>query len=86
MTFEDVCAECLLNKELVREWNRLTGHLLGVPRSPIEAVIDKACGYNPYEKAMPEFISFVWEFIWIPLIGQSIAKQKDNTLAITETT
>jgi hypothetical protein len=72
MIFSEVCAECLANDDLVREWNRLTGHRLGVSRLPIVQMIDKACGYNPDEKAMPDFISFVWNYIWLPLVNKNI--------------
>ena len=67
MTFAEVCAECLANDELVKEWNRLTGHQLGVPRSPVEIAIDKASGYDPDTEAMPDFVDFVFECVWVPL-------------------
>jgi hypothetical protein len=67
MTFEDTCKFCLECKELVREWNRLTGHKLRVSRSPIIMAIDRACGYDPHTEAMAEFVDFVYEFIWLPL-------------------
>jgi len=67
MTFKECCSVCLSDKDFVREWNRLTGNKLCVSCTPIEMAIDKACGYNPDEKAMPEFISFIWEYIYLPL-------------------
>jgi hypothetical protein len=78
MTFSEACSECIANEDFVREWNRLTGHKLGVSRSPLEAAIDKACGYNPDEKAMPDFVEFVHECIWLPLINQYIAWENAN--------
>jgi hypothetical protein len=70
MTFSEVCAECLANDELVREWNRLTRHRLGVSRPPAVQMTDKACGYDPDKDAMPDFISFVWGYIWLPLANK----------------
>jgi hypothetical protein len=70
MNFREVCAECLDNKDFVKEWNRLTGNKLGEARTPLQAAIDTACGYDPDEKAMPEFIEFVHEYIWLPLLAR----------------
>jgi hypothetical protein len=77
MTFNEVCSFCLSQKNFVREWNRMTGHKLGVSRTPIETAIDKACGYDPNEKAMLEFVEFVREYIWLPLIEQQIECYKN---------
>jgi hypothetical protein len=66
---------CIENKVFVREWNRLTGNNLGVTRTPIEIAIDKACGYDPNEKAMPEFVDFIMEYIWLPVAVQEMKKQ-----------
>jgi len=41
MTFIDACKECISTKDFVEQWNRLTGHKLGVPRTGIEMAIDK---------------------------------------------
>ena len=48
LTFPAVAVECLANRELVREFNRLSGtHLLeGNKRAPIEKMIDEATGYQ----------------------------------------
>ena len=67
MTFLEVCQECISNKELVAQWNRLTGYKLGVVRAPIIAAIDKTCGYDPDIEALPEFINFIYEYVWAPL-------------------
>jgi hypothetical protein len=67
MTFEDVCKVCLSNDDLVRGWNRLTGNKLGVSRPPVVAAIDEACGYDPNAVAMPDFVEFVYEYIYLPL-------------------
>ena len=64
MNFTQCCQECIANKELVHEWNRLTGHHLGERRNPIDKAIDDACGYDPDMEAMPDFVNFVYEYIW----------------------
>jgi hypothetical protein len=74
MTFPELCAMCLENNDFVREWNRLTGHKLGVTRTPIEIAIDKTCGYDPNEKAMPEFVDFIMEYIWLPVAMQEMKR------------
>jgi len=68
MTFIDACKECISTKDFVEQWNRMTGHKLGFPRTGIEMAIDKACGYDPDMKAMPDFVDFVYEYIWLPLV------------------
>lgn len=72
MTFKDVCMECIGTPELVKEWNRLTGHHLGERRDGIVSMIDKACGHEPDEAAIPDFIAFVYDYIWLPLIGGNV--------------
>lgn len=69
MDFQTVVMECYDNKEFVREFNRLTGNNLKQSRDRFISMIDNACGYNPDEKGMIEFIQFVEEFIWMPLIA-----------------
>jgi hypothetical protein len=69
MTFQEVCNICISNEDLIREWNRLTGHKLGVSRLPLIIGVDKVCGYDPNEKAMPDFINFVFKYIWLPLVN-----------------
>ena len=74
MTFQEVCDVCITHDSLVKEWNRLTGNKLGVERTPIVKMIDEACGHDPDMKAMGEFVDFVYEFIWLPLVeGKGIA-------------
>jgi len=70
MTFIDVCKECISTKDFVKEWNRLTGHRLGFMCTPFETAIDKACGYDPDITAMPDFVDFVYKYIWLPLVKQ----------------
>mgnify|MGYP001351158969 CR=1 FL=1 len=68
MNFTECCSTCIGNAELVDEFNRLSGHKLGKPRSGIEKAIDKACGYDQDMAAMPDFVDFVYRCIWLLLI------------------
>lgn len=74
MTFSEVLIECCLNKELVKQFNRLCGTNLSFEdnRKPIERMIDEATGYqNPFKNNKEDlfkFFDFVLECVWIPLI------------------
>lgn len=70
MTFEQCCSECLSNKELIREFNRLTGLHLGESRTGIEIAVDEACGRDPDAESIPEFVSFVYDCVWSRLVVQ----------------
>lgn len=72
MTFEECCSECLNNKYLVDEFNRLTNSGIGLKRNDIIMAIDKACGYDPNKEDMPKFVAFVYNFIWIPMVCKEI--------------
>lgn len=65
--FAKVVTVALCQPELVSEFNRLTGHHLQQRRTPIETAIDGACGYDPDGEAMPDFIRFVFDYIYKPL-------------------
>lgn len=67
MTFHECVLECAANRELVAEYDRLTGSRLGqLPnRSPIEQMVDEASGRNNTEAA--KFAVFVHEFVWTRL-------------------
>ena len=76
MTFNDVLFESCQHPELVREFDRLSGtNVMGVlydKRPPIVRMIDDATGYQKVldQKAhadMQQFISFVFEFIFLRL-------------------
>ena len=72
MDFQEVCLECIRNKELVGEYNRLTGKRLGVDsRAPIEKIIDETIGYQAEldKKEMGFFVLFVLDVIWLPVIA-----------------
>ena len=70
MTFQDCLYHCIANKELVREFNRLSGHHLGERRDGITKAIDEACHFDPDMEAMPDFVAFVYECIWLTLSQQ----------------
>lgn len=67
MDFAQACAETALIPEFVANYNRLTGNNFQVPhtRSPIEAMVDKACGYNGInEEEATKFANFFYEYVW----------------------
>ena len=70
MTFLEVLTECSMNKELVKQFNRLSGTNLSFEdkREPIERMVDDATGYNnPFKnkhEEMIQFIRFVFECVW----------------------
>uniref|UniRef100_A0A6M3LRZ0 Uncharacterized protein n=1 Tax=viral metagenome TaxID=1070528 RepID=A0A6M3LRZ0_9ZZZZ len=74
MNFSEVAIECVGNHELVSEFNRLTGCKLGIDtRAPIEKMIDDATGYEPEIEDMRKFVAFVFDCIWMPLVGNEVA-------------
>lgn len=56
--------EAIETPELVVEFNRLYEASLGKPLSPIEKMVDKACGKD--ESDMRGFIEFVHDCIYTP--------------------
>ena len=62
MTFQETCGQCISDKALISEFNRLTGNHLGGPRSGIERMVDSACGFDQDKEAIPDFVRFVYEF------------------------
>ena len=70
MTFEECCSECLKNKDLLKEFNRLSGLHLGEKRDGFQKLIDNACEYDPDKEAMPAFVDFVYSCIWSPLVQE----------------
>lgn len=68
MTFEECCLQCAKNDELVKQFNRLTGHSLKEKRTPIQKVIDDSCNYNSDKEASPDFSQFIFNYIWLPLV------------------
>ena len=81
MTFEECLRECLMNQELVKEFDRLQGtHLMSLvrdTRAPIVRMIDKATGYQEvldrqHHEDMQKFITFAYEYIWSRLAIEMI--------------
>lgn len=67
MTFQECVLQCAANKELVAEFDRLSGTSLGESRSPLDRLIDEATGRE--EDEIKEFVKFVFLCIWLPLIS-----------------
>jgi len=76
MTFNDCVLECLENKELIKEFDRIKGTKVMQAfydnRSPIVRMIDEATGYDKvtkkeYSKDVMEFLRFCYECIWMRL-------------------
>ncbi|MBD5534572.1 MAG: hypothetical protein HDQ99_02710 [Lachnospiraceae bacterium] len=70
--FLNVCSLCLENDSLVNEFCRLKGLKRPDKRSPIEIQIDSACGYDAGMDFMRQFIEFIREFIYIPLLARQM--------------
>lgn len=66
-SFTECLAQAARTPELVKEFDRLTGHHLSEVgrRSPINAMVDEATGRD--DAALKEFASFVMVYIWMPL-------------------
>lgn len=67
MNFDQVLQHCAGNKELVTQFDRLTGSNLSLKGAPLDVAIDKASGRTDAELAA--FVAFVFNFVWLPLIG-----------------
>ena len=77
MEFNDVVLECLMNKELVAQFDRLNHSnltsLIRDTRTPIEKMIDEATGYQKVldykiRNDMHDFLDFVFECIYLRLL------------------
>lgn len=62
-------AECLLvcgsHRELIQEYDRMTGSNLSFRGTQMDLAVDKACGRQ--ESEVPAFAEFVREYIWLRL-------------------
>lgn len=71
MTFYDCLLECATNKELIFQFNRLSGCNLGPDnRTQLEKMIDAATGYDnelkqKQDDELYQFIEFVYDVIWL---------------------
>lgn len=66
MKFEECVFECIHNKELVINFNRLYGTTIGVPTTSINTMIDRVSGYE--QDQYNKFFKFVMQYIWAPLV------------------
>lgn len=67
MDFAQACAEAAMIPEFVENYNRIMGANFQIPkaRSPIEQMVDKACGYSDInEEETRKFAAFFYEFVW----------------------
>lgn len=62
MTFPEVVMECFDNPDLMREYRRLKGGDFGLPKSPVDAMVDDATGF--VDEQAKEFVQFVWDVVW----------------------
>jgi len=62
MNFFDCLFHCANNKELVSNFDRLTGHNLSLRGSNLDLAIDKATGR--LDSGLADFIDFVRDVIW----------------------
>jgi hypothetical protein len=67
LTFPECVEYCAGNRELVENFDRLTGHNLSLVGrgAPIDQMIDEATGRH--EEGLRAFILFVWECVWMRL-------------------
>lgn len=63
--FIEVVMHCTKNRELVKEYDRLTGSSLGsiLSASPINRMVDEGTGRTKQE--MGKFAGFVFEMVWL---------------------
>lgn len=67
----EICKECLSNNELVDEFCRLQNIKRPDKLSPLEKEIDVSCGYNYGNEFIIQFINFVRDFIYLPMLTQN---------------
>lgn len=72
ITFEQAALGCLENSEFMANYRKLRGSRVGLnTRSPIERMVDEACGAPPgdvSEQEWREFFEFVRDYVWHPVI------------------
>lgn len=64
LSFLQVVQECLDEPELIQNFERLYRVKVVEIRSPIERMVDKACGREPDTAGMAAFVAFVYECVW----------------------
>jgi hypothetical protein len=67
VSFIDCVLYCTKNRELVKEYDRLSGSSLGsvLSAAPMSQMIDDATGRTKEE--LDKFAAFVMEFVWLRL-------------------
>lgn len=76
MDFAEGCAEAASIPEFVENYNRITksSFKLYAPRSPIEAMVDKATGFKGFdEEEAAKFAAFFYEYVWSRLPNECFA-------------
>lgn len=68
MNFQDTVLMCADIPEFIESFNRLTKSDFMKPATGINLMIDNACGIKSEFKDLHKFMSFVFEFVWLPLI------------------
>ena len=69
VTFAEFVFLCAENKELVREFDRLTGFNLSMNGTGVDLMIDRATGRTA--EGLEAFVAFVHEFVWLPVTGNA---------------
>lgn len=62
--FVACCSATLNEPGAIEEFIKSTGITLPIPRRGIEAMVDKACGYDPYAVFFAKWADWVAENIW----------------------
>ncbi len=82
MDFAAACAEAASIPEFIDNYNRLTksNFKLFVSRNPIEAIVDKACGFKGFdEDEAREFMAFFYEYVWSRLPNEYFTDKPQST-------
>ena len=76
LPFMAVVDECLSNKDLVTQIDRLYGlHLNKIAkRSPIERMVDEATGYS--KDQLTTFVNIVYDLVWLRLEKVNLTQEQ----------
>lgn len=67
-SFAHVVRICAENRQLIAEFDRLTGANLSMKGTPINLMIDDATGKLQHDVA--QFVDFVHDYVWVPWVGK----------------
>jgi hypothetical protein len=70
MTFDECVIECARNKDLVAEFDRLTGSNLSMKGTGLDVNIDIASGR--YEMDVKKFVQFVKDTVWDRMVDDLV--------------